>query len=408
MSRPEELAPPEVFYNDTESFKYTSSTRVQHIQAKMTLRALELLNLDSDEPHFILDLGCGSGLSGEILTEEGYNWIGMDISPSMLATGLDRDVEGDLFLADLGNGIPFRAGTFDAAISISAIQWLCNADTSNVDPKKRLLLFFNTLYASLKRGGKFVAQFYPSNDTQIENIMSSAKVAGFGGGLVIDEPESKKNKKYYLVLTAGITERNINLKGAEMDAPEEIGNKRKKRKLMESRKEFINRKKETMRRRGRIVAEDSKFTALPTVYEPLPPRRNGESAMKYIHKQLLEKHDPTGKRRELINYSKGLRAGDIIKVTYLDRSDVTGRIIAIKRGQLNLGSNILLRTKLNRVGSEIRIPVYNPNIRNIEVLYKPKEYMPRAAHYYIRESRRDVDDVEAFVRRQHGGDKKKK
>ncbi|KAI5964288.1 BUD23 [Candida pseudojiufengensis] len=261
MSRPEELAPPEVFYNDSESFKYTSSTRVQHIQAKMTLRALELLNLDNQEPQLILDLGCGSGLSGEILTEEGYNWIGMDISPSMLATGLDRDVDGDLFLADLGNGIPFRAGTFDAAISISAIQWLCNADSSNVDPKKRLLLFFNTLYASLKRGGKFVAQFYPINDSQIESIMSSAKLAGFGGGLIIDEPESKKNKKYYLVLTAGITERSINLKGAEMEIHEDTkDNKRKKRKLMESRKEFINRKKETMRRRGRIVAEDSKFT----------------------------------------------------------------------------------------------------------------------------------------------------
>lgn len=262
MSRPEQLAPPEVFYNDTESFKYTSSSRVQHIQAKMTLRALELLNLDQENPHFILDLGCGSGLSGEILTEEGYNWIGMDISPSMLATGLDRDVEGDLFLSDLGNGIPFRAGTFDAAISISAIQWLCNADLSNVDPKKRTLTFFNTLYASLKRGGKFVAQFYPMNDAQTEQLLDAAKVAGFGGGLIIDEPESKRNKKYYLVLVAGQSERSINLAGAQMDAPDAKKKlTRKQMKKLESTKDYINRKKETMRRRGRKVAHDSKFTA---------------------------------------------------------------------------------------------------------------------------------------------------
>lgn len=156
MSRPEEIAPAEIFYNDDESFKYTSNSRVQMIQAKMTLRALELLNLDNQEPHLILDLGCGSGLSGEILTEEGYNWIGMDIAPSMLATALDREVEGDLFLSDLGNGVPFRAGTFDAAISISAIQWLCNADSSDIDPKKRLMTFFNTLYASLRRGGSLL------------------------------------------------------------------------------------------------------------------------------------------------------------------------------------------------------------------------------------------------------------
>lgn len=259
MSRPEELAPPEVFYNDDESFKYTSLSRVQHIQAKMTLRALDLLNLDKEHPHFLLDLGCGSGLSGEILTEEGYNWIGMDILPSMLATGLDRDVEGDLFLSDLGTGVPFRAGTFDAAILISAIQWLCNADTSGNDPKKRILTFFNTLYASLKRGGKFVAQFYPKNDAQLEQITSAAKVAGFGGGVIVDDPESKRNKKYYLVLTAGISDRAVNLEGATMDAPTVKVNKKKAR-MMELRKDYIQRKKETARRRGKKVALDSKFT----------------------------------------------------------------------------------------------------------------------------------------------------
>lgn len=50
----------------------------------MTYRAIELLNLPEDEPKFLLDIGCGSGLSGEILTEEGHYWVGMDIAPSML------------------------------------------------------------------------------------------------------------------------------------------------------------------------------------------------------------------------------------------------------------------------------------------------------------------------------------
>lgn len=262
MSRPEEIAPAEIFYNDDESFKYTSNSRVQMIQAKMTLRALDLLNLDNEEPHLLLDVGCGSGLSGEILTEEGFNWIGMDIAPSMLAGALDRNVEGDLFLGDIGNGVPFRPGTFDAAISISVIQWLCNADSSNVEPRKRLLTFFNTLYASLVKGGKFVAQFYPKNDDQTKSILDAAKVAGFGGGLIIDDPESKRNKKHYLVLTAGISERTVNLAGAEMDVPE-LKQKlnRKALKQLESKKDYINRKREVMRRRGRKVAHESKFTA---------------------------------------------------------------------------------------------------------------------------------------------------
>jgi 18S rRNA (guanine1575-N7)-methyltransferase len=50
----------------------------------MTYRAMELLNLPSEEPAFLLDIGCGSGLSGEILDEQGYMWAGVDIAPSML------------------------------------------------------------------------------------------------------------------------------------------------------------------------------------------------------------------------------------------------------------------------------------------------------------------------------------
>lgn len=50
----------------------------------MTERALELLALPADESAFLLDIGCGSGLSGEMLDEEGHVWVGVDIAPSML------------------------------------------------------------------------------------------------------------------------------------------------------------------------------------------------------------------------------------------------------------------------------------------------------------------------------------
>lgn len=35
-------------------------------------------------PSYLLDIGAGSGLSGEILTEEGHEWIGVDVSGGML------------------------------------------------------------------------------------------------------------------------------------------------------------------------------------------------------------------------------------------------------------------------------------------------------------------------------------
>ena len=58
-------------------------------------------------------------------------------------------MEGDLFLWDMGDGLGFRPGTFDGVISISALQWLCNADKSHHKPHKRLYKFFTSLYACM-------------------------------------------------------------------------------------------------------------------------------------------------------------------------------------------------------------------------------------------------------------------
>jgi len=125
--RPEHTNPPEIFYNEDEARKYTTNSRMVAIQEQLTQRALELLALPDDGPKILLDLGCGSGLSGEELTESGHTWIGFDISQAMLEVASDREVEGDLCLHDMGHGLPLRPGVFDGAISISAIQWLCNA-----------------------------------------------------------------------------------------------------------------------------------------------------------------------------------------------------------------------------------------------------------------------------------------
>lgn len=259
MSRPEDILPPDLFYNDTESRKYTTSSRIKNIQADMTNRALELLDLQ--ESSFILDIGCGSGLSGEILSENDHIWCGMDISSSMLAQALEKDTEGDMFLADIGQGVPFRAGTFDAAISISAIQWLCNAETSDVSPEGRLKRFFDGLYASLKRGGKAVCQFYPKNQLQKSLISNAAVKAGFGAGILEDDPETK-NVKYYLVLTVGGGDVRGAVSGMEgVDVMErEKKSSVKRGKEQKGSKSWILRKKSQMEAKGKVVKSNSKYT----------------------------------------------------------------------------------------------------------------------------------------------------
>jgi 18S rRNA (guanine1575-N7)-methyltransferase len=239
----------------------------------MTQRALELLDLKS--PSLILDVGCGSGLSGEILSavtpDDGgpHTWIGMDVSPAMLDVALQRDVEGDLLLADIGQGVPFRPGSFDAAISISAIQWLCSAESSDTSPTGRLTRFFNGLYASLKRGGRAVCQFYPKNDQQRTMITQAAVKAGFGAGILEDDPGTK-NLKLYLVLTVGGTAANGGTNGditsvvEGMDGVDVLDARMKgkswKGEIKKGSKAWIMKKKEQMERKGKIVKASSKYT----------------------------------------------------------------------------------------------------------------------------------------------------
>ncbi|KLO11854.1 williams-Beuren syndrome critical region protein 22 [Schizopora paradoxa] len=277
MSRPELQAPPEIYYGDTEAKKYTANSRIQQIQSDMTHRALELLNLPPDEPKLLLDIGCGSGLSGEILEEEGHYWVGVDIAPSMLEVALDREVEGDLFLQDIGQGFGFRPGSFDGAISISVIQWLLNAETSHPtsSPPHRLNRFFTTLYASLANPSRAILQFYPNSDDQINLITSIAQKAGFGGGVVIDYPNSKKARKVFLCLFVGSGGAQQNVpKGLDGEEPvEEDSVKYERRREREKRrdkggkrksvkaKDWILKKKELYRKRGKEgVPNDSKFT----------------------------------------------------------------------------------------------------------------------------------------------------
>jgi 18S rRNA (guanine1575-N7)-methyltransferase len=56
-----------------------------NVQYELSQRCYELLELPRKKGQcLLLDIGCGSGISGEVLTENGHEWIGCDISRNML------------------------------------------------------------------------------------------------------------------------------------------------------------------------------------------------------------------------------------------------------------------------------------------------------------------------------------
>ncbi|EZA59261.1 hypothetical protein DMN91_008494 [Ooceraea biroi] len=264
--RPEHLAPPEVYYDEREAKKYTQSSRMMDIQEEMCRRAIELLLLPEDQSCLLLDIGCGSGLSGGVLEEEGHMWIGVDISPAMLNVAAERETSGNLILGDMGQGMPFRAGVFDGAVSISALQWLCYANQKSHNPTKRLYQFFSTLFACLSRSARAVLQFYPENSEQIDLITTQAMKAGFFGGVVIDFPNSTKAKKMFLVLMTGGAAPLPKALGTENEERQTVLNSRReyikkaRGKPLKKSRDWIVEKKERRRRQGKEVRDDSKYT----------------------------------------------------------------------------------------------------------------------------------------------------
>jgi 18S rRNA (guanine1575-N7)-methyltransferase len=305
MSRPELTGHASLFYNAKEARKYDSSSRMIGVQREITERAIELLKLPDDKPSLVLDVGCGSGLSGKVLEERGHAWVGCDVSRDMLDVANDRIERqreatrddddsgddddddddddndegkstralstGDLIHHDMGTGLPFRPATFDACISISALQWLCYSNAKNQIPKRRLTRFFSSLYAVLRRGGRAVLQFYPETPEQAVLVSECAAKVGFAGGIVVDYPNSAKAKKHYLVLSfdrsykapQGLTDGS--LWGVRVDKNQNESEKKKrppkKKKGGIKTKEWIVHKKETQRKKGKTVRPDSKYTA---------------------------------------------------------------------------------------------------------------------------------------------------
>ncbi|PIO30816.1 hypothetical protein AB205_0163490 [Aquarana catesbeiana] len=322
VRRPEQTGPPELFYNEDQARKYTQNSRIIEIQSQMSERAVELLCLREDQPCYLLDVGCGSGLSGDYITEQGHHWVGIDISTAMLDVALDREIEGDLILGDMGQGIPFRPGTFDGCIRLfysSAFQ-LCNGF---VTPTRKptiphavfsafsqhfilpwlvapvqfcsyiLKMLSRCRLLHLKpshksaRGADIMGSLdrravahttagtqrrllYVANATTLELVTAQAMRAGFTGGMVVDFPNSTKAKKFFLCLFAGVSgvlPKGLGEESAEQGVThqasfvkERMRFKNAKGKSVKKSKDWILEKKERRRRQGKEVRADTKYS----------------------------------------------------------------------------------------------------------------------------------------------------
>ncbi|KAL5335819.1 translation protein SH3-like domain-containing protein [Aspergillus crustosus] len=108
--------------------------------------------------------------------------------------------------------------------------------------------------------------------------------------------------------------------------------------------------------------------------------------------------DPTGERRALIDYRRNPRSvkvGDILRVTFKNGDPFAGVCLSIKL--CGVDTSFLLRNELTRVGVEMSVKVYSPNVESVEIVQRTAKRKRRARLYYMRQPRHDMRSVENIV-----------
>ncbi|UCD01381.1 MAG: class I SAM-dependent methyltransferase [Promethearchaeota archaeon] len=194
--------PEEIWNNVTDYFRgeilrqYASSKSIMKIQEKITIRALELLDLRKKDA-LILDAGSGPGFAAIYLNEIGYKTVAVDVISAFLNYYDIKDLNP--IAADMCY-LPFKPKTFDAIISISALQWIYR-DLRNEQMYLMLKDMSKSFFKTLKPNSQAIIQFYPKSKKIMEDIGKViVKNTDFDGNFIIDNPNNQKKRKIFLLL----------------------------------------------------------------------------------------------------------------------------------------------------------------------------------------------------------------
>ena len=126
----------------------------------------EVFNQNNYEPHSIIDLGCGSGEITVLLSKEGYEITGIDISSDMLSIAQNKAFDNGVDITFLNQDMTEFSVLDKADAVISSLDCINYLPCMN-DVKET----FSRVYESLKPNGIFI--FDINSEYKLSNILGN-------------------------------------------------------------------------------------------------------------------------------------------------------------------------------------------------------------------------------------------
>ena len=202
-------------YIEDKAEEYNNSKWMERNQKRTTSLTIqylfdERLNANSDnrikmgEPYLILDLGCGTGYSSEVLIQNGFRVVGLDILGDMLSKAGDKKRSSkklkslELVLADI-NYLPIKANSVDHIISVSSYNFIIYGMENYGEKVKLLNDTGKYLNKILRKNGRVIIEFYPKDDQELKMFNKSFINNGFEGFMVKTNPKQKSGQTFLLL-----------------------------------------------------------------------------------------------------------------------------------------------------------------------------------------------------------------
>jgi len=202
-------------YIDTKADEYDNSKSMERNQKRSTLLSIQYLFdnklndkeetiVQKNDSILILDLGCGTGFSSEILIEQGFRVIGVDILLDMLSRARDKKriyenyKDMELILADI-NFLPIKTNIIDHIISISSYNFITSGKSTYGEKVKLLNDTAKYIKKILKKHGRVIIEFYPKDDKELNIFNKSFINNGFEGFMIKSNPKQKSGQTFLLL-----------------------------------------------------------------------------------------------------------------------------------------------------------------------------------------------------------------